>query len=55
MTLQEFAKLVAELRHCQREYFRTMNPFALEQSKRLEREVDKRCAEILDGQGKLFE
>ena len=55
MTLNEFAKLVSELRNAQREFFRTKNPAALDQSKRLEREVDRRCAEILDGQGQLFE
>jgi hypothetical protein len=51
----ELANLVAEMRHAQKEYFRTRSDSALEESKRLERQVDEACREILDGQKKMFE
>jgi hypothetical protein len=43
----EFAKLVAELRERQKEYFRTKSTGALEASKVLERKVDRALKEIL--------
>jgi len=54
MTAIELANLVAEMRHAQKEYFRTRSTSALEESKRLERQVDDACQAILDGQKKLF-
>lgn len=55
MTLTELAELVANMRHAQKEYFRTRSDSALEESKRLEKRVDDACREILDGQRKLFQ
>uniref|UniRef100_A0A6M3IK54 Uncharacterized protein n=2 Tax=viral metagenome TaxID=1070528 RepID=A0A6M3IK54_9ZZZZ len=52
---QELAKLVAEMRHKQMEYFRTRSTSALADAKRLERKVDHCCEIILDDQGRLFE
>jgi hypothetical protein len=54
MDHEQFAKLVAEMRQAQTEYFRTRSTTALEQSKRLERQVDKALQELADKQGKLF-
>ena len=55
MTTVELAKLVSEMRHHQKEYFRTREATALQESKRLERKVDHCCDVILSGQGRLFE
>lgn len=55
MTPQELAKVVAEMRHSQMEYFRTRSTSALAEAKRLERKVDHCCEMILDDQGRLFE
>lgn len=41
MTDTEFRKLVSEMRHWQKEYFRTRSAFALEESKRHEKRVDE--------------
>lgn len=54
MTATELAKLVAKMRHAQKEYFRTRSTSALEESKRLERQVDEACQAILDGQKQMF-
>jgi hypothetical protein len=51
----DFARLVSEMRHGQKEYFRTRSTSALEDSKRLEKKVDEACKAILDGQGTLFQ
>ena len=53
MTHEEFRKLVSEMRHAQKEYFRTRSGDALDKSKRLERQVDKELAD--DGQQVLFQ
>ena len=53
MSLNEFAALVAELRHAQKTYFRTRERADLERSKALERKVDKALDE-LSGQKTLF-
>lgn len=52
MTNEEFRKLVSEMRHSQKEYFRTRSGDALDKSKRLERQVDKALAD--NGQKELF-
>lgn len=53
MTHDEFKALVAEMRHAQREYFRTRTSTALEDSKRLERQVDEALKD--DRQKPLFD
>lgn len=50
MTAKEFFDLVVEMRSYQKEFFRTHNNYALEESKRLERLVDaeiKRVEEVI--------
>lgn len=54
MTLDEFAALVQKMRNSQREYFRTKSGTALEESKRLEREVDKALQKLKDKQREMF-
>lgn len=54
MTLKELAELVDRMRVAQRAYFRTRKPDVLEESKRLEREVDEAIKSILNTQPKLF-
>ena len=44
--LDELVEAVAEMRHCQIEYFRTKSQAALEASKRAERKVDKLLEEL---------
>ena len=46
--------VVRDMRNAQKKYFSTRTGEALEASKHLEREVDKRIAEFLDTQTKLF-
>lgn len=48
----EFLELVEEMRHAQKEYFRTKGNIA--QCRTLEARVDNACREFRDGQGKLF-
>lgn len=55
MTFPEFQALIADLRHNQKEYFRTRSPMALENSKRLEKLVDETLLRLKDGQRKLFD
>ena len=47
MTEREFARLVLRMRMAQKAYFRARKQIDLEDSKRLEREVDVACNEIL--------
>lgn len=47
--------LVAEMRHAQKEFFRTHSATALEESKRLEKQVDKALEAADDKQTRLFE
>lgn len=47
MTATELARLVAEMRTCQREYFRTRSGSALESSGAAERRVDRAVEEVL--------
>ena len=44
--LERLIDAVAEMRHCQIEYFRTKSQTALEASKRAEKKVDKLLEEI---------
>jgi len=53
MNYREFRSLVTQMRWSQKEYFRTRDHALLEQSKKLERQVDKELQDT--GQGKLFE
>jgi len=55
MTAETLASLVAEMRHAQKEYFRTRSTSALEESKRLEAKVDRCVDRILDEQTTLFD
>lgn len=47
MTLDALARLVAEMRRAQKEYFRTRSSTTLEESKRLEKSVDAAVRECL--------
>lgn len=48
MTLHDFAQLVKRMRDKQKEYFKKRQPSLIEESKRLEKEVDKAVQEIVD-------
>ncbi len=53
---EELAKLIADMRSAQKEYFRTRSDSALASAKALERRVDEAVKGILDSkQGMLFE
>ena len=52
MTPAEFRDLARRMRAAQREYFRTRDRVVLDESKRLEREMDAELER--DGQGELF-
>ena len=54
MTVTELARVVQEMRHAQKEYFRTRSQSALEQSKRLEKKVDRCCEIVMQEQQNLF-
>ncbi len=45
MEQKEFMALVQQMRHAQKEYFRTRSPSVLEESKRLEKRVDEALRE----------
>lgn len=45
----DFIKLVKEMRETQKRYFKTRNAEVLAESKRLEREVDKKIEEAVKG------
>lgn len=45
MNTDDFFKLVAQMRQAQKDYFRTRRPDVLEESKRLEKAVDKALKE----------
>ena len=51
---KDLIELVEQMRHAQKEYFRTRSGGALDASKRLERRVDEALAERRDTQLKLF-
>jgi hypothetical protein len=48
MTVRELAKLVAEMRAAQRQYFRLKSTATLDESIRLERLVDRAVREVLE-------
>lgn len=50
----EYVRFVAHVRYMQRRYFAYRKPDILEESKRLEKELDALNAELLDPQLKLF-
>ena len=52
--LLDFAQLVADMRHAQKEYFRTKRFNILQKSKAAEAKVDKELQSIFGGQKKLF-
>lgn len=54
MTDQQFRDLVAELRHTQKEYFRTRSATVLEKSKALEKRVDQALQEFSSTQKEMF-
>ena len=56
MTIQEFVDLVSRMRAAQKVYFRDRTPYALSQSKQLERAVDEAVREIsqTEKQASLF-
>ena len=53
--MDEFVKLVYEMRKAQKEYFRTRSKEVLQQSKQLERRVDTLLAEYDNPQKDLFD
>lgn len=54
ITINEFAKLVKEMRFNQKRYFRLRKPDILETCKKLEKQVDDIVSELTDSQMKLF-
>lgn len=50
-----FLSLVKRMRESQKMYFKTRDRAVLDESKRLEKEVDRRIGEAMYGQPKLFE
>ena len=54
ITLEEFAEKVKQMRHYQRRYFATRDRTILEESKKIEAEVDAMISSIFDRQMKLF-
>ncbi len=48
---RSFAEKVVAMRQAQRDYFANRGMEALDRSKRLEREVDRWCAELLADRG----
>lgn len=50
----QYIRFVAEMRHQQRRYFTFRKPEYLEASKRMEKELDKLNAYLLDPTPKLF-
>jgi hypothetical protein len=51
---QSFMSLVGSMRAMQKVYFKTRDPAPLEESKAMERIVDRRLAEWRQKQGQLF-
>lgn len=51
----EFLAAVSEMRHLQRQYFRTRSVTVLNESKKAEKKVDEMCAALRCGQRTLFE
>ena len=53
--IKQFVELVVEMRRTQKEYFKFRNYTVMQKSKILEKEVDERAAEILNGFNKDVE
>ncbi len=47
--IKQFAELVVEMRRTQKEFFKSRNYTVMQKSKILEKEVDEKAAEILNG------
>lgn len=47
--VKQFVELVVEMRRAQKKFFKSRNYTVLQESKILEKEVDERAAEILNG------
>lgn len=47
--IKQFAELVVEMRRTQKEFFKSRNYTVMQKAKILEKEVDERAAEILNG------
>ena len=47
--IKQFAELVVEMRRTQKEFFKSRNYTVMQKSKLLEKAVDERAAEILNG------
>ena len=54
ITLEEFAEKVKQMRHYQKRYFATRDKTIMQESKKLEAEVDSLISRIFDRQMKLF-
>ena len=54
MDVKALARLVAEMRRAQKEFFDSGNRAALSEAKRLEVVVDREIAALLDAQQRLF-
>lgn len=54
ITLEEFAEKVKKMRHYQKRYFATRDKAIMQESKKLEAEVDSLINSIFDRQTKLF-
>lgn len=54
ITLEEFAEKVKQMRHYQKRYFATRDKTIMQESKKLEAEVDSLINRIYDRQMKLF-
>ena len=48
LAMEEFVKLVAEMRQAQKDYFKSRSPEALERAKNLERQVDEKTKFFLE-------
>lgn len=47
--IKQFVELVVEMRRTQKEFFKSRNYTVMQKAKILEKEVDERAAEILNG------
>jgi hypothetical protein len=53
--MDDFLKLIQDMRQAQRDYFRSRTSENLQKSKELERRVDAEVKSLLDKQATLFE
>lgn len=54
ITLEEFAEKVKQMRHYQKRYFATRDKTIMQESKKIETEVDAMINKIFDRQMNLF-